>query len=63
VKAGVFFMEVVSFSRILTEFLDFSEEKGKILAKNGDFGYNRGNKNGVLLLYCYGAESKKEESR
>lgn len=56
-------MEVVSFSRILTEFLDFSEEKGKILAKNGDFGYNRGNKNGVLLLYCYGAESKKEESR
>jgi len=49
-------------SRILTDFLDFSEEKGNLLAKSGDFRYNRGNKNGVLLLYCYGAESKKEES-
>ncbi len=55
--------KVERFSIILTGFLVFSEEKGNLLAKSGDFGYNRGNKNGVLLPF--GASSQganKEES-
>ena len=47
------------FSIILTKILVFSEEKGKSLAKSGDFQYNRGNKSGVLLPFVAAAQGHK----
>ncbi|MBR3992671.1 MAG: hypothetical protein IKI92_02280, partial [Anaerotignum sp.] len=49
-------MSVVRFSIILTEFLDFSEEKGNLLAKNGDFGYNRDNKKWCSVAFLASAQ-------
>lgn len=52
-----------NYPKILTDFLEFSEEKCKLLAKEGVFRYNRNNRKWRSVAFSgFGAEGKKEES-
>ena len=58
-KQGLFYCRVECFSIILTKILVFSEEKGNLLVRSGDFQYNRGNESGVLLPFVAAAQGHK----